>query len=275
MTYQFDVEMATKHGIEKAVLLHHLMFWQYKNKANGKNERDGKTWTYNTGAAFAKIFPFWSTHKIYRLLRELEQEGLIESRCYSEKKSDRTKWYTVLQDCKMDVADLQNGVCKNAKSIKTDTKPHANQIEDSDFERLWESYQRRGNKTNARKVWKRLNDDQKKRVLERVEVYVESTPDATYRKRLETWLNPTAEYWEDVSPREYAITKRIERAAEERRKAMEADQKQDAEMLAALLSWGGRKADEAEQYRQKIVLKYGASANRVIEMARGIVERSS
>jgi predicted transcriptional regulator len=269
MTYQFDVELATKHGIEKAVLLHHLLFWQYRNEANGKNLKDGKTWTYNTGAAFAKLFPFWSTHKIYRLLRELEQEGLIESRCYSDKKSDRTKWYTVtnLQNCKMDFAELQNGCCKTANSLKTDIKPDRNQIEDSDFEGLWEKYQRRGNKKTARKQWNRLSDEQKHEVLSRVSVYVESTPELMYRKRLETWLNPKVEYWKDITPREYAITKRRQREQEANKKTAEAAIRGETERLAGLLSWGEKKACEADSYKQILLSKYGARANRIIENA--------
>ena len=94
--YHFDVEDAVKYGVEKAVLLKNLKFWIAKNKANNKHFYDNHYWTYNTSEAFAKLFPFWTPSKIWRLLDQLEKDGVIKSGNHNKSKYDRTKWYTVL-----------------------------------------------------------------------------------------------------------------------------------------------------------------------------------
>lgn len=96
MKHLFDVRLAKVHGIEAAVLLENLHFWQMKNESCGKHEHDGRFWTYNTSESFAKLFPYMSKHKIGRLLKRMEDEdGLIKSGNYNKTKYDRTKWYTI------------------------------------------------------------------------------------------------------------------------------------------------------------------------------------
>lgn len=93
MNHSFNVEVATQYGIEKAILLENLFFWVSKNKANNKNIHEGRAYTYNTAEAFSELFPYLNARKIARLLREMEEEGLIISRQFG--KYDRTKSYTL------------------------------------------------------------------------------------------------------------------------------------------------------------------------------------
>ena len=93
MNHSFNVEIAKKYGIEKAILLENFYFWIAKNKANKKNVYDGKYYTYNTAEAFEELFPYMKARKISQLLREMEQENLIISRQFG--KYDRTKSYTL------------------------------------------------------------------------------------------------------------------------------------------------------------------------------------
>ena len=37
MMYSFDIEIAKKHGVEEAVLIHNIGFWLKKNIANRVN----------------------------------------------------------------------------------------------------------------------------------------------------------------------------------------------------------------------------------------------
>jgi adenylate kinase family enzyme len=93
MNHSFNVEVAKKYGIEKAILLENFYFWIAKNKANKKNIYDGKSYTYNTAEAFEELFPYMKARKISQLLREMEQENLLLSRQFG--KYDRTKSYTL------------------------------------------------------------------------------------------------------------------------------------------------------------------------------------
>lgn len=102
-----------------------------KNVANKKHDYDGFTWTYNSSTAFAELFPYMSSQKIGRLLRELESSGIIKSGNYNKAGYDRTKWYTIpslfiVQNQTMDYSKLNNGLFKSEQPIpdsKPDDKP--------------------------------------------------------------------------------------------------------------------------------------------------------
>ena len=94
MNHSFNVEVAEKFGIEKAVLLENFYFWIKKNKANKRNMHEGKVYTYNTAEAFAELFPYIKERKIAQILREMENEdGLLISGQFHN--YDRTKSYTL------------------------------------------------------------------------------------------------------------------------------------------------------------------------------------
>ena len=94
MNYSFNTQHAVQYGLDEAVMLHNLLFWLAKNKANGSNIHDGKVWTFNSASAFAELFPFWKERKIARILLSLEGQGAIESGCYNKAGYDKTKWYS-------------------------------------------------------------------------------------------------------------------------------------------------------------------------------------
>lgn len=94
MNHSFNIEIAKKYGIEKAVLLENFYFWIKKNKANKRNMHEGKVYTYNTAEAFAELFPYIKERKIAQILREMENEdGLLISGQFHN--YDRTKSYTL------------------------------------------------------------------------------------------------------------------------------------------------------------------------------------
>ena len=94
MNHSFNVDIAKKYGIEKAVILENFYFWIKKNQANRKNMHDGKAYTYNTASAFAELFPYIPERKIAKILREMEfEDGLLLSGQFN--KYDRTKSYTL------------------------------------------------------------------------------------------------------------------------------------------------------------------------------------
>ncbi len=101
--HHFIVEEATKYGVEKAILLYNIRFWLDKNKANEKNiyqHSDGKYYyfTYNSGKAFEKLFPYMKSRSINQRLTELEKDGVLISGNFNKTPYDRTKWYSIIQE---------------------------------------------------------------------------------------------------------------------------------------------------------------------------------
>lgn len=130
MNHSFDKDIAVQFGIAEAIILNHMQFWIEKNEANGKNFYDGSYWTYNSTKAYAEIFPYFSQRQIQNALKHLRDEGILKTGNYNDVAYDRTLWYaftekgiSIMQKCKMDYADLSNGLCKNVEPIpdnKTD-----------------------------------------------------------------------------------------------------------------------------------------------------------
>jgi phage gp16-like protein len=130
MNYSFNTQHAVQYGLDEAVMLHNLLFWLAKNKANGSNIHDGKVWTYNSASAFTQLFPFWKERKIARILVSLEEQGAIESGCYNKAGYDRKKWYSspllepfvktdlsISQNCPMHLSEMTDALVNNDRPI--------------------------------------------------------------------------------------------------------------------------------------------------------------
>ena len=134
MEHHFNVQIAEQYGIEEAILIHHFYYWISKNAANNVNFYDGLYWTYNSKRAYAGLFTYMNETKIFRVIKHLEECGLIVKGNYNEDKWDRTNWYAIsiegiyyLQSVGYDCRLLQNGtmhcakmndaLCQNEQSI--------------------------------------------------------------------------------------------------------------------------------------------------------------
>lgn len=91
--HSFNINIACKLGIEKAILLENMAFWLTKNIANNANFIDGNYWTYNTAKAFYLLFPYMSERSISRYLKSLEDDGYILIGNFNKHNYDRTPWY--------------------------------------------------------------------------------------------------------------------------------------------------------------------------------------
>lgn len=146
--YCFDPLVAKVFGVEEAVMLWNLDFWIQKNKANQKHFHDGRYWTYNSTKAFSELFPFWSVGQVRRILRKLEEFGVIITGNYNSSAVDRTMWYaidySVLENAldetdtcicrnrQMDLQETENAVAESGKPIPdiiANINPDSNQIE--------------------------------------------------------------------------------------------------------------------------------------------------
>lgn len=139
--YVFDPTIATKYGLDAAVLIQNFKFWIERNRANRKHHHDGRWWTYNSIAAFKELFPFWSERQINYLLSKLIKDKVIITGNYNKVQFDRTLWYAfvneddflvplaappILQNCKMDSTNSLNGfdeIVRPIPDVKPDEKP--------------------------------------------------------------------------------------------------------------------------------------------------------
>lgn len=136
MEHYFNVNIATKYGVQCAVILNNIYFWVEKNKANEKHFHDGKYWTYNSKKAFAKLMPYLTERQIDYAIQKLIDKGVIETGNYNEMAYDRTLWYaitdfgySILQNCEMDITASVNGNDKIVQPIpdnKPNKKPNKN-----------------------------------------------------------------------------------------------------------------------------------------------------
>lgn len=145
MVHTFDVDIATQYGVNCAVILQNLYYWIEQNRANERNFYDGNYWTYNSARALTELFPYLSPRQITTALDKLKENGLVITGNYNKSAYDRTMWYaltdkgnalfknvkSIMQKCKMDDAEMSNGLCGNVEpipnvntDINTDDKPN-------------------------------------------------------------------------------------------------------------------------------------------------------
>ena len=113
MNYMFDVDIATEHGVDEAIVINNFQFWIFKNKADERNKHDGRTWTFNSVKSFESIFPFWSSKQIRRVVDSLVKKGILITGNFNIKGYDRTTWYAFENEDKwlhpLNSAILPNG----------------------------------------------------------------------------------------------------------------------------------------------------------------------
>ena len=134
MYHQFNTKIAKQYGLEESILLENIYFWVKKNKCNNQNYHNGKYWTYNSIKAFSALFPYMSESKIYRALKNLEENGLIEISDFNENRYKRPSWYTLTEKAlklynDKDLFQNETSTFQNETSSITDNKQ---QIENTD-----------------------------------------------------------------------------------------------------------------------------------------------
>jgi hypothetical protein len=120
MQYSFDVQEAVDYGEKEAIIIWNFRFWILKNKANGKNLYEGRTWTYN------KV----------RILDSMVQNKIIIKGNFNQNKHDRTTWYAFYDEEKFlashlvlsHFSDLKNGDFKNENSILQNQKKEISEM---------------------------------------------------------------------------------------------------------------------------------------------------
>lgn len=103
--------VARRFGLEEAALLDSMVFWWRTNKANGRNFRDGRWWTFNSVKALSEIFPWWSEKQVRRILTSCVEQGALMEGAYNTEPRDRTKWYSPGDELLALYGEAETGNC--------------------------------------------------------------------------------------------------------------------------------------------------------------------
>jgi hypothetical protein len=90
--------LAKEIGLNEAIVLQQIHFWleTFKKANDVKHLKHGRWWVYNSVKQWKRDnFPFWSVNTIERVIRKLEDRGLLISDVLNAAKFDQTKWYTI------------------------------------------------------------------------------------------------------------------------------------------------------------------------------------
>lgn len=121
MEHSFDIDMATKYGIDIAIVYKHILFWLIKNKANNKNYKDGSYWTYFSVNSLHSIFPYFTTKQLRTILDKMKEQNIIKVGNYNAQKYDRTLWYAFVEEPEElkrivpDISEKGKSICPNGQ----------------------------------------------------------------------------------------------------------------------------------------------------------------
>ena len=91
--HTINPQIASLIGESESILLNQLEYWISKCGRDIDN-LDGK-WIYNSYKKWSEQFTYWSTSKLRRTIKSLENLGLIKSTKVNSKKWNQTKWYSI------------------------------------------------------------------------------------------------------------------------------------------------------------------------------------
>lgn len=117
----FNAKLATEIGCNEAIFLQQIHYFLQINEETDRNKKKGRYWTYNSYKEWQKkVFPFWSTRTIGRVVRSLEEQGLLITDNFNKDGFDKTKWYTINYDKVKEIekqvySSRQSGTTSNTK----------------------------------------------------------------------------------------------------------------------------------------------------------------
>lgn len=102
INHSFNIEFASRYGIEESIIFGNIYHWCIHNKNNDNNLKKGKDgieryYTFNSISALQQEYRYISITKVYRVIEKLENEGLIITGCFNKRVGDRTRWYAITE----------------------------------------------------------------------------------------------------------------------------------------------------------------------------------
>ena len=92
-------------------------------------------------------------------------------------------------------ADINSQKKRKEKENKEEINKEEINKEEFSFEKVWELYEKKGNKKTCEKKWANLKNHCREAAFNHIPLYVQSTRDKQYRKNFETYINQ--EVWND------------------------------------------------------------------------------
>ncbi|MGF6950091.1 hypothetical protein QF028_002596 [Neobacillus sp. B4I6] len=83
--------LAKTIGLNEAIVLQQIHYWLQKST----HVKEGKKWIYNSYPEWQKQFPFWTKRTLIRIVKSLDEQGLITIGHFNKLKADKTNWYTI------------------------------------------------------------------------------------------------------------------------------------------------------------------------------------
>jgi hypothetical protein len=109
----FDPAVAREVGTDSAIILQNIVFWIAKNRANGKHNYEGTTWTYNSHKAFLELFSWLSEQNLRTCIKKLIDKKYLIKGNFNKASYDRTTWYALGENYQMDMLELTPTLCEN------------------------------------------------------------------------------------------------------------------------------------------------------------------
>lgn len=91
--HSFDILIATRYGVEKAILIHHFQHWIRLNRFKKINLYEGKCWSFQTREYIAGNFSYMSFDTVRRHMEQLVELGVLEQNNFNKNPMSRTLWY--------------------------------------------------------------------------------------------------------------------------------------------------------------------------------------
>ena len=111
--------VAKRYGLDEAIFLDSIMYWYRQNRANGNNFRENRFWTYNSMAAFAQLFPWWTDKQVRRIISSCKEKGALLTSNFNADGRDRTVWYSPSDELLKLYGDVQS-ICPNGQMHLTE-----------------------------------------------------------------------------------------------------------------------------------------------------------
>ena len=87
--------LALAIGLNEAIVLQQLHYWIENPKSEGRVDKEGNKWVYNTYEQWRENFPFWSVSTIQRIFSSLEEKGVVISDQLDKHDRDMRKFYQI------------------------------------------------------------------------------------------------------------------------------------------------------------------------------------
>lgn len=108
--HSYDIDLAVEYGPDCAAVIHHFQYWISLNKRRKKNQRDGRTWTFQTLQEIADHFPYWTLEEVRTICDKLTlgknrrskfDQGfspVLMKGNFNRTRFDKTVWYAFIDE---------------------------------------------------------------------------------------------------------------------------------------------------------------------------------